>query len=163
MIRTATIEDTADVVRIMNHGIEERRNAYLTPFLNDEGENWFKSLLQHSFYLVVKEDNDRKVCGWGSLTPYRSGRGALLHVAETTFYFDLASRGKGWGVEMLSHLEAAAMDMEKRYLVAILLDDNVPSKALLRKLGYNVWANFEGLAAFPDGNRGHMYMGKHLG
>jgi len=31
----------------------------------------------------------------------------------------------------------------------------VPSQGLLRKLGYDVWANFKDLAVFPDGNRGH--------
>ncbi len=162
MIRLATTEDVEDVVRIMNQGIEERRNAYLNAFVNDQGAHWYKALTESPFYLVVKENKEGQVCGWGCLSAYRTGRDAFLHVAEITFYFDRTGRGKGWGAEMIRHLESVAKDLSKQHLVAILLDDNVPSQGLLRKLGYDVWANFKDLAVFPDGNRGHLYMGKQL-
>jgi len=71
-------------------------------------------------------------------------------------------RGKGLGKKLVSHLEEVALEQRIQHIIVILLDDNLPSQRLLHRMRYEVWANFEGIAHFPDGDRGHMYMGKHL-
>ncbi|MEQ9186551.1 MAG: GNAT family N-acetyltransferase [Cryomorphaceae bacterium] len=162
MIRTVRVEDAISVVEIMNQAIEERKNAYLSPFEAKQGSDWFERLKASALAFVVKTDTRGDVCGWGTLTPYRSGRDAFQRAVEITFYFERAARGLGWGKEMIEHLEQLSHTMGKHHLVAILLDDNVPSQRLLVKMGYEEWGNFRELAEFPDRNRGHMYMGKRL-
>ena len=145
----------------MNQAVAERRNAHLEPLDGDRADDWYARLMNNSDPLLVVE-NDGQVKGWGCLGPYRAGRGALGNVAEVTFYLDQEARGKGVGTALVKHLESLAIERGKSHLVAILLDDNQASIGLLNKLGYSLWANFEKLASFPDGKRGHMYMGKQI-
>lgn len=161
MFREASPSDQNNVVRIMNQAIDERRNAHLSQLVGDEADSWYAALMDRSDPLVVLE-SDGMVKGWGCLSPYRAGRGALANVAEITFYLDKDARGKGNGTQLIQYLEPIALEQSKSHLVAILLDDNGPSIGLLNKLGYSLWANFEGLAVFPDKSRGHTYMGKQL-
>lgn len=160
MFRIPRSSDSTAVVSIMNEAIEERRNAYLVPFSKEDGEKWFNELSGRARYMCIVEEDS--ILGWGTLTDYRGGRGALSSSAEITFYLGRTGRGKGLGKKLVSHLEEVALEQRIQHIIAILLDDNLPSQSLLLKMGYEVWANFEGIAHFPDGDRGHMYMGKHL-
>lgn len=156
----ATTDDFAAVVEIMNHAIEEQRNAYLETLVDEHAAVWFQKLSSAGLLLLAKEGSE--TLAWGSLSDYRSGRGALSKVAEVSFYVHRSHRGKGVGKALLAELEQEAMAFGLNHLLAILLDNNRASRTMLEKAGYLEWGNFKGIAQFPEHSCGHLYMGKHL-
>ncbi|MCO4807346.1 GNAT family N-acetyltransferase [Salibacteraceae bacterium] len=160
-IRPAFYDDESAIVEIMNHGIEEETNAYVKPFDWVQGSNWFSSLRENATALVVAEINNQ-IVGWGGLSNYRGGREALSSTKEITFYVHHDFRRMGAASKLILNLEETAMDLNAKHLVAILLDDNEGSRALLEKHQYFVWGLFEAIAEFESGPKGHLYMGKHL-
>lgn len=161
MLHQATFEHELSVVAIMNAGISERTNAYLHPFDKTEGARWFRSLMENSIQLCVFE-HDGEVHGWGSLTPYRSGRGALDKCLEITFYVHPHHRKKGVASAIIDHSHEFASEHEYKHLIAILLDDNHASRSLLEKHGYFIWGLFPEIVHHEDKDRGHLYMGINL-
>lgn len=161
IVRPAFFDDEDPIVRIMNQGIRSISNAYLEELDYTTGKSWYNKLKANSNSLLVVENAD-SIVAWGSLSAYRSGRGALLSTEEITFYVDKDHQRLGIASKLIQHLEEDACDRNVDHLVAILLDDNVGSRHLLEKHGFFVWGVFEGIAHFPDKARGHMYMGKHL-
>lgn len=160
-IRPAFYDDESAIVEIMNQGINEETNAYVQPFDWVQGSNWFASLRENSTALVVAETNNQ-IVGWGSLSNYRGGREALISTKEITFYVHHDFRRFGAASKLILNLEETARDLKVKHLVAILLDDNAGSRALLEKHNYFVWGLFEAIAEFESGAKGHLYMGKHL-
>lgn len=159
--RAATSSDYESVLAIFNEAITEKRNAYLQPLNDTMGLKWFGDLYRDSFEFLVCEV-EGKVAGWGNLSPYRKGRGALKTTAEITFYVGEDHRRKGVATAIIDTLHQAADTNGFRHLIAILLGDNAPSEALLEKQGYSVWGRLDAIAHFEDGDRTHIYMGKHL-
>ena len=47
--------------------------------------NWFKEHDQKKYPIIVAEQND-KILGWISLSPYRPGRLALRFTAEVSYF-----------------------------------------------------------------------------
>lgn len=160
-IRPAFYDDESSVVEIFNQGIEERTNAYLKPLDWIPGADWYKSLRNNAAVLIVCEVNGA-LAGWASLTDYRSGREALAKTKEITFYVHRDFRNKGVASGMIEYLEEECSTKGYKHLVAILLDSNVASRALLEKHGYFVWGLFEDIAEFEDECLGHLYMGKRI-
>lgn len=160
-ISIAQDADMDAIIRIMNQAIGEERNAYLSRFSNATGARWFSALKAGASALLVASRGG-EVVGWGSLSAYRQGRGALGTVKEITFYVDQKARRLGVAGVLVTNLEAQAMRLGALHMVAILLDDNAPSKALLKKFGYEQWAHFPNIVHFPSHTAGHLYMGKHL-
>lgn len=161
-IRKAESRDEGAVIGIMNEAIREHRNAYLEELNeNKEGSAWFQRLHENALSLFVVEEQGRAIA-WCSLTPYRGDRGALSSSSEITFYVSAPYRGKGIASALIKHMEKEAEQMGKQHLFAILLDNNRPSRALLAKMGYEEWANFERIVHHHAGDLGHLYMGKHI-
>lgn len=159
--RTATPADYTSVLAIFNEAITEKRNAYIDQLNDVTGLKWFGDLHRNSFeFLVCEVDN--AIAGWGNLSPYRKGRGALSTTAEITFYVSGDHRRKGVATAIITALHEAAKMNGFQHLIAILLGDNAPSEVLLGNLGYTVWGRLDAIAHFDDGDRTHIYMGKHL-
>lgn len=159
MIRKAELRDAHACVEIMNQAIEMRCNAFLEPFNETDGALWYDQLLQNS-ELVLCYIFQGLVVAWGSLTPYRKGRGALSKVSEITFYVHTDFHRKGIALALAKQIEIEARAMNKSHLMAILLDDNIGSKALLEKLNYASWGHLPAIADFGDEAKGQVYMGK---
>jgi len=160
-IRKATKDDEASVVEIMNQAIRDSKNAYLK-LLSDKTQNtWYSGLMEKAIAFVVAT-LDGVVVGWGTLTPYREGRGALSSNTEITFYVHDHFKRRGAGTMLIQHLENQAMINGKSQAVAILMDDNRESKQLLQKLGYSVRGEFPKIARFSHKLVGHLYMWKSL-
>lgn len=145
----------------MNQAIRDAKNAYLELFEEDSGIDWFASLLEKGIVVLVASIDD-VVCGWGSITHYREGRGALVKNAEITFYVHAQYKRRGVATLLVKHLEKRAIENRKTQAVAILLDDNSESKSLLIKMGYTVQGVFPNIAHFPYKTCGHLYMWKAL-
>jgi L-amino acid N-acyltransferase len=161
MIRKAELRDAHACVEIMNQAIETRCNAFIEAFNETAGALWYDQLLQNS-EVVLCCVFQGLVVAWGSLTPYRKGRGALSKVSEITFYVHTDFRRKGIALALAKQLETEAKAMNKSHLMAILLDDNAGSTALLKKLNYTSWGHLPAIADFGNEVKGQIYMGKEV-
>ncbi|MCP4311808.1 MAG: N-acetyltransferase [Bacteroidetes bacterium] len=162
LIRLAQGEDLPAINEIYNQAVNERFcTAHLSPVDMDYTSDWFVSHSSDRFPVYVSVDLN-KVTGWVSLGPYRSGRQALAHVGEVSYYVDRESRGKGTGSLLLQHALSTAPACGLSILVAILLSENPASIALLEKFGFSLWGSMPGIAKIGTEAADHLYMGLKL-
>lgn len=161
-IRLARQEDLPSINRIYNQAVKQGFcTAHLEPVHMEERKQWFFSHVPMRFpvFVVVEKKN---VIGWVSLGPYRESREALAHVAEVSYYVDEHERSKGIGSMLLDHALCKASDYAYSVLIAILLDKNLGSIALLQKFGFKEWGRMPGIARIDGQNVDHLYYGRML-
>jgi len=160
-IRDIAEDDLEAVVTIMNQAIEERKNAFTTVLSGAQARRWFEQT-RHTTHAFIGVEEDGTLVGWGTIMPYREGRGALASAAEISFYIERQARRKGVGTALIEHLEGKAKAQGLRSLFGIMLDDNESSKRLMMKLNYTIWAHLPQIAYFTDKTVGQCYLGKKL-
>ena len=161
-ISLARHEDLTAINRIYNQAVRQRFcTAHLNLVNEEERKRWFASHDPRHFPVYVAVEGDR-VVGWISLGPYREGRQALAHVAEVSYYVDEKERGKGIGSSLLDHVIGVASGFGFSVLIAILLDKNPASIALLQKFGFTEWGRMPGIARIDDQRADHLYYGSVL-
>lgn len=161
-IRLAKKEDLPRINEIYNQAVRQRFcTAHLEPVELEEREKWF-SAHESSKYPVFVFPDKAGIDGWLSLGPYREDRQALAHVAEVSYYVDRKVRGKGIGSRLLEHALAVAADYGFSVLIAILLDKNPASIALLLKYGFTEWGRMPGIARIGSQESDHLYYGLKL-
>ena len=160
-IRSATLEDQPMIIDIMNQAILSRSNAYLEPMGDVVGAHWFQKLYSNAAPLLVIM-HGQALAGFGMLTAYRHGRGALAKVKELSFYIHSDHHRRGLARRLIHQLELEATAQETTHLVAILLGSNLKSYALLTKLGYEEEGRLKGIATFSDAKTDHVFMVKSV-
>jgi len=161
-IRKAGKKDLHIINEIYNQAVQQQFcTAHLESVNMQERVRWFSSHNPAYFpvYVVVDEE---KVVGWVSLGPYREDRQALAHVAEVSYYVDEKVRGKGIGNSLLAHAINSSPDYGFSVLIAILLNKNPASIALLLKFGFEEWGRMPGIARIDEQLADHLYYGKKL-
>src|SRR5881628_3562611 len=95
-VRLATPDDADAICRIYNQGIEDRVATLETELRTpDERRQWLAARsARHP--VIVAEDADGAVLGWGSLNVFNS-RQAYRFVADFSIYVERAARGRGVG------------------------------------------------------------------
>lgn len=162
VIRLAHREDLAVINKIYNQAVRQKFcTAHLSSVSLKQREKWFKEHDPDCFPVFVTEQRE-KVTGWVSLGPYRSERQALAHVVEVSYYVDEQERGKGIGSMLLEHAIAVAPSFGFSILIAILLNRNSVSIALLEKFGFSRWGTMPGIAKIDDQLADHLYYGLKL-
>jgi L-amino acid N-acyltransferase YncA len=161
-IRLAQKENLPQINEIYNQAVRQRFcTAHLEPVELKEREKWFFAHVPSKFPVFVFVDN-ASVLGWVSLGPYREDRQALAHVAEVSYYVDRKVRGKGIGSRLLKHALEVAPDYGFSVLIAILLDKNPASIALLLKHAFKEWGRMPGIARIGSHEADHLYFGLKL-
>ncbi len=161
-IRLARLEDLPRINVIYNQAVRQLFcTAHLQPLSMSERELWFRNHDADRFPVHVMVQNDL-VKGWVSLGSYREERQALAHVAEVSYYIDEAEQGKGWGSLLLEHALKVAPIYGFSVLLAILLNKNPASIALLDKFGFERWGNMPGIALIQGQEADHLYYGLKL-
>lgn len=161
-IRLAGNGDLPRINEIYNQAVRQRFcTAHLSPVTMDYRRAWF---LEHAQgrYPVFVACEDERVTGWISFGPYRSGREALAHVAEVSYYVDEKERERGIGGMLLRNALETAPSLGFSVLIAILLDRNPASLALLEKFGFTRWGTMPGIASIEDQEADHLYYGLKL-
>ncbi|MDX1673098.1 MAG: GNAT family N-acetyltransferase [Balneolaceae bacterium] len=162
MIRLAEFEDLEAIDAIYNQAIE---NGFLTahtePLTRSEREAWFRRHNRERHPIFVYEEQNR-VLGWVSLSPYRSGRQALREVAEISFYVDFDSHDSGIGSALVDHCVQQASFLQQRIYIAIIIEGNSASIILMEKFGFERWGYLPEVIHYRDEKRGQVYMGKIL-
>lgn len=161
-IRKALPGDLVRLTEIYNQAIADgSRTCDTKPFLPAEREEWMRSHEDARWPLYVCLAGAETV-GYACFSPYRWGRGAVSDVAEISYYLDFRFHGQGIGSRLMTHLVNQAIDLRFRALIAILLDCNAASKALLEKFGFSEWGRLPQIATLGERQVDHLYFGKHL-
>lgn len=162
MIIHAQPEHLSDIDRIYNQAIEDGlRTAHLEPLTHKEREEWFKSHSDESFPVFIWTEQN-SVLGWLSISPYRSGRGALGEVAEVSYYVDYHHHSKGIATALMEHAIDFCTRSHFRILVAILVSENKESIALLKKFDFKETGRIKDAIHYKSMFRDHLYMSLHI-
>ena len=161
-IRVASSSDLSAINDIYNQAVADRYcTAHLEPVPLSERREWFDQHDPERFPVFVAELHGR-IAGWGSLSPYRKGRQALAHVAEVSYYVERELRRMGVGRSLLEHAISEAPRYGFTVLMALLLDRNEASIALLTGYGFAEWGRMPGIAAIGEEVADHLYFGRRL-
>lgn len=161
-IRIAQTGDLPAINEIYNQAVRQRFcTAHLSELSMDNRQAWF---LDHDpgRFPVFVADRKKLIEGWVSLGAYRQDRQALAHVAEVTYYVAEKERGKGLGSRLLEHALKVAPEFGFSVLIAILLNKNPASIALLDKYGFECWGTMPGIALIEGQEADHLYYGVKL-
>jgi phosphinothricin acetyltransferase len=102
---------------------------------------------------------DGEVVGWLTVSAYRPERYALRFIKEVSYYVSHAHLGKRVGSALLAHAIKETERLSIKHYVAIVLDANTASIALLEKFGFKQWGHLPGIADFNGVVCGHAYYG----
>ncbi len=162
MIRRAIATDQEQVVAIYNQAINARfQTADTETFSVAEKDAWFRAHLDTAYPILVDEEQG-VVRGWFSISPYRVGRKALEDCVEVSYYVDKSFLGRGIGTALVKEGIDEGRRLNYYSMVAIILDRNVPSINLMKKLGFCQWGYLPDIANFDGERCGHVYYGLHL-
>jgi phosphinothricin acetyltransferase len=130
--RPATPDDSADITRIYNAGIEDRVGTFETrPRIPEDVQRWFDG--RHP--IVVVEDEQQRVVAFASTSMYRS-RECYDGIADFSVYVDREVRRQGAGRVAMDAIIDAARAAGYWKLVSRVFVENASSRALLAKVGF---------------------------
>jgi L-amino acid N-acyltransferase YncA len=134
-VRPAVDADADAICRIYNQGIEDRVATLETDLRTpDERRQWFAARsARHP--VIVAEDTDGTVLGWGSLNVFNS-RQAYRFVADFSIYVERTARGRGVGRAMLTRLVELGREHGYHKLVLSAFPTNASGMALYTSLGF---------------------------
>ncbi len=162
MIRIATIDDLKRMTEIYNQAIRSKKaTADTDEFTVEQRKSWYDSHSGERNPIYVFEENG-DVIGYCYLSAYRPGRKALESVAEISYYIDSNHHRKGVGGKLVEHTIQEAKRLGYKNLIAILLDANTGSLALLKKYGFAHWGTLPDIVYLDDHIYSHYYYGLNL-
>jgi len=162
-IRDLHFDDLAAVNEIYNQAVAAKfSTAHTEPITMEERMAWFREHNREHYPVYVWEENG-VVAGWISFSPYRKGRKALQSAAEISYYVHSGFQRRGIGSALLEYAISRAEGLKFKTLIAILLEPNTASVALLEKSGFEKWGNMPGVAEIDGGQYNHQYYGLRLG
>lgn len=158
-IRFGNIDDLAAIVKIYNQAIRSGiATGDLDEFEIKDRTAWFQKFEPDTYPIYIVE-NQGKIIGYGTLSPYRPERRAMKSMAEISFFLDEQSQGMGIGSFLVDHMIKDCTRIGKKSLLAILLDINEKSIALLKKFGFKEWGHFPDVVELKDQTCGQSIYG----
>ena len=161
-IGVANKSDLSTIVEIYNQAVPTRRSTANTiPWTVESRTSWFNEHKSDEHPIFVAKV-DGQVVGWTSLSVYRPGRLALRFTAEISYYIDSAFQRKGIGQALIQHAIAVCPELNIKNIIAVIIDQNEPSRKLLVKLGFDQWAYLPRVLDFDGQEFGEYYYGKRV-
>ncbi len=158
-IRFARKNDLSAILDIFNQAIRSRNACgFMEEVDLEERQDWF-AFHNENLHPIYTAELDGRVIGYGSLSPYRPGRKAMRKVVEVSFFLDYNHHKEGIGSVLLKHMMADCPRLGIESLIAILLDTNHGSIALLKKHGFEEWGRMPGIIHFENKVCDHLYFG----
>ncbi len=158
-IRFAYEKDLPIIIEIYNQAIRSKSaTADLVELKLNDKIDWFAQFdPEHYPIYVVEEQN--AVIGYGYLSPYRQGREALSSAAEISYYLDNEVHGRGIGTRLLQFMIQDCQRIGIKNLLAILLEINIKSIGLLKKMGFKQWGYLPNIAEINNHRFAHLIYG----
>jgi phosphinothricin acetyltransferase len=161
-IRHMKRDDLPAINEIYNQAVALKfSTAHTDPISMEDRQSWFMEHNQGEYPVFVWQEGDQ-VCGWLSFSPYRKGRKALQSTAEISYYVHTAYHNRGIGSSLLEFALKEAPGFGFKTLIAILLEPNTASVALLKKFGFKRWGNVPKVAEIDGGEYNHQFYGIRL-
>lgn len=108
---------------------------------------------------VLEEDG--KMLAWLSFQSFY-GRPAYNATAEISIYIDQEYRARGIGSFLIQKSLEASPGLGLRTLLGFVFGHNEPSLALLRKFGFEEWANLPKVAELDGVERDLIILGRKI-
>jgi phosphinothricin acetyltransferase len=141
IIRSATDRDLAAINDIYNHYVLNSTCTYQRdPETLDARERWFRA--HGAAHPIVVSEFNRRVVGWGSLSPYHS-RCAYRHTVENSVYVHHEFHRRGIGSMILADLIARAQAGDHHVIIAAIDGDQTGSVALHERFGFRKVGHFK--------------------
>lgn len=149
IIRKATKDDLPTLTEIYNQNIlSGPTTAQWEPVTLEDRQTWFDQTDRNSHPVFLASENDN-ILGYLALSPYREGRAALAGVAEVSYFVDKDHLNRGVGSTLMTAVLERCPDLGIHSLLAILLEHNHASIALLRKYDFEQWGHLPNIALRP--------------
>ncbi|GHB44631.1 N-acetyltransferase [Pseudovibrio japonicus] len=137
-LRQATKSDLPTILEIHNDAVKTLA-AIWTDALEtlEDRQKWFDNRLADGFPIIVAEDDNGELLGYGSYGPFRekSGYGKTI---EHSVYVTPQSRGKGAGSVLLEKLIELAKQDGHHVLIGAIDSENKGSISLHARYGFKV-------------------------
>ncbi|GMK43419.1 GNAT family N-acetyltransferase [Paenibacillus glycanilyticus] len=160
-IRDAGVEDLPRIVEIYNSTIASRQvTADLEPVSVESRMRWYDEHSPDFRPLWVLEE-DGKMLAWLSFQSFY-GRPAYNATAEISIYIDQEYRARGIGSFLIQKALEASPGLGLRTLLGFVFGHNEPSLALLRKFGFEEWANLPKVAELDGVERDLIIVGRKI-
>jgi len=161
-IRFATISDLPMITEIYNQAIRSKNaTGDLEEYQVEERIEWFNkySKDEYPIYVALLQN---VIVGYCTISPYRPGRKAMAQVAEISYYIDYEHHGKGVGTKLIQYVLDDCPRIDKKYLLAILLDLNKSSVGILEKFQFAQWGHFPEIVNLVGKKCGQVIYGRKL-
>jgi len=136
--RLAAPSDAGAIARIYNQGIEDRIATFETRLRSEEDvKAWFDGA-----HPIVVVGEGLEVVAFAATFSYLS-RECYAGIAEVSVYVDRKARGRGAGRLALTKLLQTAEHAGFWKLVSRVFPENLPSRALVRSLGFREVGAYE--------------------
>jgi phosphinothricin acetyltransferase len=160
-IRFAQPEDLSATVKIFNQAVRARLNGSLKEFTVEEKKPWFSKFNKDKYPIYVAELNGN-IVGYCYLSAYRSGRQAMNKIAEISYYIHFDHHRKGIASKLIEYAILDCKRLGKESLLAILLDTNKPSIAILEKFNFKKWGHYPDIIDLDGKQCGQLIYGLKL-
>ena len=135
--------------------------AHKVPLSGEAWLEWFHEHEPASYPVYVWEEEGR-LAGWVSLGPYRKGCSALRSTAEISYYVHSHFFRMGIASRLMKHAIRSCPDLGIKTLIAIIMEPNTASSALLKKFSFELWGDMPGILEVEGGNYNHQYWGLYV-
>jgi phosphinothricin acetyltransferase len=160
-IRDAGLADLPRIVEVYNSTIASRQvTADLEPVTVESRMRWYDEHSPDFRPLWVLEDEGNMIA-WLSFQSFY-GRPAYNATAEVSIYIDQEHRARGIGSFLIQKALEAGPGLGLRTLLGFVFGHNEPSLALLRKFGFEEWANLPKVAELDGVERDLIIVGRKL-
>lgn len=161
-IRFAENKDLKSIVEIYNQAVNSgKATADLKEISMEDRKDWFAEHNKDKYPIYVMENED-KIVGWGSLSPYRKGREGLKSTAEISYYIDYNHHGFGYGKSLIDFIIKDCKRIGINNVFALLLEINEISVNILERFGFSQWGFMPNVANINGIICGHLIYGKNL-
>lgn len=126
-IRAAKADDLAGILEIYNYEIAHGTAVYhYDLWALEQIRNWWTAKVDKGFPVLIAEDQNYNLLGYGTYDYFRPYRG-FNSTVEHTVYCAHNCRGMGAGSLLMKYLIAAAQNQEKALIIACIDGENQKS------------------------------------
>ncbi|WEV39921.1 GNAT family N-acetyltransferase [Lactobacillus sp. ESL0681] len=136
--------DLRFIVEVYNQNIASKSvTADLSPVTVAQRQDWFAARdAQHPIWIIQV---DKHKAGWLSLTPFYR-RAAYHATVEISVYIDRDWQHHGLGTRALQFVTEQVKKLEIHTILAYIFTNNLPSLALFKAAGYQVYGHLPRVA-----------------